>query len=73
MPGLHTSLNDKIHSKMEGGDDILSLPSSDEVAGMGAPSGGGLQRMGSGADQLLNLEGVMCLPSQNDSTLWHFQ
>lgn len=73
MPGLHTSLNDKINSKMEGGDDILSLPSSDEVAGMGAPSGGGLQRMGSGADQLLNLEGVTCLPSQNDSTLWHFQ
>ena len=66
VPGLHTSLNDKINSKKEGGDDILSLSSSGEA------SGGG-QRIGNGAEQLLNLEGVTCLPSQSDSTLWDFR
>lgn len=71
VPGLHTSLNDKINSKKEGGDDPLL--SSSVAAGVGAPSVGGPHRTGSGADQLLNLDGVTCLPSQSGSTLWHFR
>jgi hypothetical protein len=73
VPGLHTSLNDKINSKKEGGDDIFVSSSLSSAAGAGAPSGGGPQRTGSSADQLLNLDGVTCLPSQSGSTLWHFR
>ncbi len=67
VPGLHTSLNDKINSKKNGGDDTLSLSWSCEA------SGGGPQKIGNGSERLLNLEGVTCLPSQSDSTLWDFR
>ena len=55
VPGLHTSLNDKINSKKNGGDDTLSLSLSCEA------SGGGPQKIGNGSERLLNLEGVTCL------------
>mmetsp|Transcript_25770 Transcript_25770/g.43990 ORF Transcript_25770/g.43990 Transcript_25770/m.43990 type:complete len:382 (+) Transcript_25770:88-1233(+) len=58
VPGLHTSLNDKINSKKEAD---VSTPSS--TSGSSSMS----------ADQLLNLDGVTCLPSSSDPTLWHFR
>lgn len=67
VPGLHTSLNDKINSKKEG--DEHSTSSS---TGAHSHSQSNSQRTHS-ADQLLNLDGVTCLPSSSGSTLWHFR
>lgn len=68
MPGLHTSLNDKINSKKEGEDSSASPYGSSAAS---SSSSSNSQRMS--ADQLLNLDGVTCLPSSSGSTLWHFR
>ena len=61
VPGLHTSLADKINAKKE----------SEPQASTSSGGGGGGSRPG--ADQILNLEGVTCIPSNKGSTLWHFR
>ncbi|KAL7535090.1 hypothetical protein ACHAXR_006257 [Thalassiosira sp. AJA248-18] len=61
VPGLHTSLNDKINAKKDG---------EDSSSSSAATSPGG-QRMS--ADKILNLDGVTCMPSAKGSTLWHFR
>jgi len=71
VPGLHTSLNDKINSKKEGDDSQSSLSIS--AAAAAAPSNSSSSHQRINADQLLNLEGVTCLPSSSGSTLWHFR
>lgn len=67
VPGLHTSLNDKINAKKES--EPLASPPSSGVPSGGSSSGG--SRLG--ADQILNLDGVTCIPSNKGSTLWHFR
>ena len=63
VPGLHTRLNDKINNLQESG--ATSTPTSS----------GGLEDAAKNtkAENILNLEGVTCLPSSNGSTLWHFR
>lgn len=63
VPGLHTSLNDKqINAKKE------NEPPSGVSSGGGSS---GESRLG--ADQILNLDGVTCIPSNKGSTLWYFR
>lgn len=89
VPGLHTSLNDKITAKNDGdrGETTTSLlsstaPSSAATDPSISSSGGiiGPPRTTAitstnnlnGSD-ILNLDGVTCLPSASGSTLWHFR
>ena len=68
VPGLHTRLNDKITSIQEGEDSKPVTPVNASASGI---SVGGAKSLS--ADQLLNLDGVACLPSSKGSTLWHFR
>jgi transcription initiation factor TFIID subunit 7 len=75
VPGLHTQLSDKLLAKQEGADNSNNNnPASSNPA---SSSGGGnpnsASTSSSTADQVLNLEGVTCLPSSAGSTLWHFR
>lgn len=74
VPGLHTQLSDKLLAKQEGAD---SSSSSNNNPSASSSSGGGTNNSSnnssSAADQILNLEGVTCLPSSAGSTLWHFR
>lgn len=63
VPGLHTRLNDKINNLQESG--ATSTPTSSGGLGDAAKN--------TKAENILNLEGVTCLPSSNGSTLWHFR
>ena len=82
VPGLHTSLNDKINSKSSQ-DDNNNSTSSSSTANLQSSSTSSSRPMhlsntnsnitGSAADQILNLDGVTCLPSKSGSTLWHFR
>ena len=78
VPGLHTSLHDKINANNRTvKDEQPSSASSSsrwstDAASLllsGSMSGGG----GGGEHQILNLEGVSCIPSSKGSTLWHFR
>ena len=73
VPGLHTQLSDKLLAKQEGAD---SSSNSSNNNNNNPSSGGGnisTNNNSSAADQILNLEGVTCLPSSAGSTLWHFR
>jgi len=77
VPGLHTQLSDKLLAKQEGAD---SSSSSNNNPSASSSSGGGTNNSSNNnssssaaADQILNLEGVTCLPSSAGSTLWHFR
>lgn len=63
VPGLHTRLNDKINTLQE-----ANSGSSTPVSGLG-----GAHNNNKGADKILDLDGVSCLPSSSGSTLWHFR
>lgn len=76
VPGLQTELNNKIHS-------IQDREDSNNASTTGAPPGssgvslGGMGGRSSGsgaksADQILNLDGVSCIPSSVGDTLWRF-
>ena len=74
VPGLHTQLSDKLLAKQEGADSTSS--SNDNTSNNPSASSGGNNNSSSSssaADQILNLEGVTCLPSSAGSTLWHFR
>ena len=86
VPGLHTQLSDKLLAKQEGADDKNPTNSNNNPAASStynSNSGGGggnnnstssnSNSNSSAADQILNLEGVTCLPSSEGSTLWHFR
>lgn len=64
VPGLHTRLNDQINSIQEGEDPSSSSAGGNGGAGSGSRSAG---------DRLLNLDGVTCVPSNSDKTMWHFR
>jgi hypothetical protein len=86
VPGLHTSLNDKISAKNEGdrGETTTSLLSTSTITTdpsiIGSSGRVGPPRTAAitsstnlnGSD-ILNLDGVTCLPSASGSTLWHFR
>jgi len=81
VPGLHTSLNDKINAK-NGSDDgdnnnpqsnILSSAASALVVQPNRPSSTTTSNNPMSADQIFNLDGVSCLPSKSGSTLWNFR
>lgn len=74
VPGLHTSLHDKINANKAASAASASSSSSTDASSLllsGSMSGGG----GGGGEhhQILNLEGVSCIPSSKGSTLWHFR
>lgn len=72
VPGLHTQLSDKLLAKQEGADNNTNnnpTPTSNVSSGTSSGSSSG----GASADQILNLEGVSCLPSSAGSTLWNFR
>lgn len=71
VPGLHTSLRDKINAKNNEDDKPGTPASTAAAASSGMGGSAGQQRMS--ADQLLNLDGVTCMPSKIGSTLWHFR
>ena len=83
VPGLHTSLNDKINSKSSQDDNNNSTSSSSTANLQQSSTSGRPMHLSSGntnsnitgsaADQILNLDGVTCLPSKSGSTLWHFR
>ena len=79
VPGLHTSLNDKINSKSSSQDDNTNSTSSSlqqsssSSRPMHLSNNANSNIAGSTADQILNLDGVTCLPSKSGSTLWHFR
>ena len=78
VPGLHTSLNDKINSKSSQDDSTSSSSAANlqQSSTSGRPmhlSNTNSNITGSAADQILNLDGVTCLPSKSGSTLWHFR
>eukprot|EP00984_Skeletonema_dohrnii_P029734 scaffold20605_cov110-Skeletonema_dohrnii-CCMP3373.AAC.8 len=78
VPGLHTQLSDKLLAKQEGADSNSSTSNNNNnnPAATSSSSGNGGNNSGnssSAADQILNLEGVTCLPSSAGSTLWHFR
>ena len=85
VPGLHTSLNDKINAK-NGSDDgdnnnnnnnaqsnILSSAASALVVQPNRPGSTTTSNNPMSADQIFNLDGVSCLPSKSGSTLWNFR
>lgn len=86
VPGLHTSLNDKISAKNEGdrGETTTSLLSTSTITTdpsiisssgrVGPPRTAAITSSTNlnGSD-ILNLDGVTCLPSASGSTLWHFR
>ena len=72
VPGLHTSLRDKINAKKDGEESKkLSTSASSASASASSASGGNGNR--SSAESILNLDGVTCMPSTSGSTLWHFR
>ena len=79
VPGLHTSLNDKINSKKDndsGESQSTAAVSSSSFLPTPMLNRRPLHAGGSNAiteDQLLNLDGVTCLPSKSGSTLWNFR
>ena len=80
VPGLHTSLNDKIIAKnsSEDGDNnnaqsnLLSSAASALVQ-PNRPGSTTTSNNPMSADQIFNLDGVSCLPSKSGSTLWNFR
>ena len=83
VPGLHTSLNDKINAK-NGSDDgdnnnnsqsnlLLSSAASALVVQPNRPGSTTTTSNPMSADQIFNLDGVSCLPSKSGSTLWNFR
>ena len=83
VPGLHTSLNDKINAKngSDGDGDnnnnsqsnlLLSSAASALVVQPNRP-GSTTTSNPMSADQIFNLDGVSCLPSRSGSTLWNFR
>ena len=80
VPGLHTSLNDKINSKKDNDSGVASQSAAAVSSSSFLPTPmlnrRPLHAGGSNAiteDQLLNLDGVTCLPSKSGSTLWNFR
>ena len=81
VPGLHTSLNDKINSKSSQDDNNNTNSTSSSLQQSSSNSrpmhlsntANSNIITGSAADQILNLDGVTCLPSKSGSTLWHFR
>jgi len=77
VPGLHTQLSDKLLAKQEVADSSSSSnnnpSSSSSSGGAGSSNNTNNNNSSSAADQILNLEGVACLPSSAGSTLWHFR
>ena len=67
VPGLHTRLSDKLQAKEEGAD------GSNSNANNSSSGTGNSSSSSSASDQILNLEGVACLPSSAGSTLWNFR
>ena len=82
VPGLHTSLNDKINAKngstSDDGDNnnaqsnLLSSAASALVQ-PNRPGSTTTSNNPMSADQIFNLDGVSCLPSKSGSTLWNFR
>jgi hypothetical protein len=84
VPGLHTSLHDKINPNNRAKDEPSATSSSSSsssswptdasssLSGSAFASSfaGGI---GGGDHQILSLEGVSCIPSSKGSTLWHFR
>ena len=82
VPGLHTSLNDKINAKNEStsdGDNNNNNNAQSNILSSAASALVQPNRPGSttnnpmSADQIFNLDGVSCLPSKSGSTLWNFR
>ena len=83
VPGLHTSLNDKIIAKnsSEDGDNNNNNNAQSNLLSSAASALVQPNRPGStttsnnpmSADQIFNLDGVSCLPSKSGSTLWNFR
>jgi hypothetical protein len=80
VPGLHTSLHDKINANNRTvKDEQPSSASSSSRWSTDAASlllSGSMSGGGGGGEhhhQILNLEGVSCIPSSKGSTLWHFR
>jgi len=82
VPGLHTSLNDKINAK-NGSDDgdnnnnaqanILLSSAASALVQPNRPGSTTTSNNPMSADQIFNLDGVSCLPSKSGSTLWNFR
>eukprot|EP00956_Cyclotella_meneghiniana_P040353 scaffold193289_cov63-Cyclotella_meneghiniana.AAC.1 len=65
VPGLHTRLNDKINTLQE-----ANSGTSTPISGLG----GANSNNNKGADKILDLEGVSCLPSSSgNATEQHIQ
>ena len=86
VPGLHTSLHDKINPNRTTKDEPAaaaassssssSSPWSAEGASTSLLSGPSMMDSTRGdhqQHQILNLDGVSCIPSSKGSTLWHFR
>ena len=78
VPGLHTSLHDKINPNRTTKDEppaAASSPWSTEDASTSLLSGPSMMdgRGDHQQHQILNLDGVSCIPSSKGSTLWHFR
>ena len=81
VPGLHTSLNDKINAKnvSDDGDNNNNNNAQSNILSSAASALVQPNRPGStnnnpmSADQIFNLDGVSCLPSKSGSTLWNFR
>ena len=81
VPGLHTSLHDKINPNRTTKDEPATSSSSSspwptEDASTSLLSGPSMMDSTRGdhqQHQILNLDGVSCIPSSKGSTLWHFR
>ncbi|KAG7343430.1 hypothetical protein IV203_021375 [Nitzschia inconspicua] len=69
VPGLEQRLRDKMK---EADDDAAASPGLIAASGGATPSSTTTSSSGTMKETLLDLEGVMCEPTQDGSTLWNF-